>query len=328
MNKFENPLVLEPEKQPGQKNKELPKNVVEIETVSAKYKIAYVSHFVETNPEVMKDCDAIVLEGWTDYTEKEVAEGLDPKKKMSPQYKELILSAIEQKRPIFLFDLTEEYFKKDKIRGKALLSDHWLKNLEAVLGAGLIYSGANKIAKKESTLSRRDFIKNSAKILGGIYFAYPKILDAALEDENKEPDESSLSRKFERRERDIRHTIHPELNPGKLLGTRNCLAAQKSETISRILADELDKKPSISLVMGAHHHGVENLLKEDQESRIKKLQEDLGKDFESQRFIARIDFLDRTEVPFKEQVKLHNSGNTVAKITIFPDPAFENSETK
>ena len=322
MNNFENPPTLAPEKPDDTPKKELPKNVVELETANGKYKIAYVSHIVETNPKVMEDCDAVILEGWNKYDKKEIAEGLDPQK-ASPQYKELVRSAIEQKKPIFLFDITEKYLKEEIVIGKGLLADPILKYLETATGAGLIYSGAKKMVKAENNLSRRDFLKSGAKILGGIYFAYPGVLDTILESGKEEPDETSLSRKFEKSERDIRYTIHPELNPKLMLGTRNCLAAQKSETISKILENELNKKPTLSLVIGANHHGVEDLLKDSPENRLKTLKKDLGKDFTSQKFIARIDFVDRSEIPLQEQKdKLRFPGDTVAKITIFPDPSF------
>gem|GEM_PF-4908885 len=102
--------------------------------------------------------------------------------------------------------------------------------------------------------------------------------------------EHSLFRKAEKASRSLNQVIHPEMRRFGIQ-TRNTLMAQKSEAVAKLLARDLNRKPEVAVIIGGAHAGIEGELKEAEEKRVRELRRDLGKSFDNNRFIVRIDFV-------------------------------------
>lgn len=283
-----------PKEEKFEEKEKLPPNVVMVETPEAKFRIAYGTHSTEQKPEELGKPDALMLEslGLIDYTssKKLVEEEFDKKVRESIQYRKIIKRAEEKEKPIFLGDITEWE--------SAALLQFGLQFLEPMIGVLLLGSLLRSWVKEKLTnlpkkkLTRREFLKKS---ISALYFLsdLPGGVIRYLFEEEGILDEKSASRAVERFLWDLNEKIHPETK-AIIVTLRNHLMAQKMKTISERLEIQ-NRKPEVTTVVGAFHHGIEEALEEDDEERVKLVDKllsvpGLEKTREKIATIARLDF--------------------------------------
>lgn len=301
-------------------------NIVRIENPEATFRIVNSLHVVENDPKSLEGADAVILEDI-------MTNALTPKLKnfrslskqggeaqtfyenfpraMGHQYEAIIKNSFEQHKPIFFVDLAgagrySEAMKEEIFSGVVSV-------LEGALAtAGLLVN--SKTEHKHGELSRRDFLKKAGIIAASTYLLTPAVERVvsltnalSLQDLN----EHSPLRKAERLIQKTNEDVHPETSIPHM-ALRNTLIAQKSETISKIMAKELGRKPIANIYIGAGHIGIEEELKKKSGDRLNELRKKLGDEFKSEGFIIRIDFL-------KDEKTTQQS----VQINLIEDPSFK-----
>lgn len=292
-----------PEKRALQEKEKSPDNVVPVDTPEARYKVVYGYHTIEQEPTDIGKSDAIFLEKITkggDYSTPESAEKLLKEYSSEPQYRQIILEAERQKKPIFFGDI---------IGGDLVVAlQHGLRDIEPVVGALLLASLTKKAVEQGiMNMDRREFLK---KALGGIFLlsqAHQGL--GALLEAGKNPgfkfDRKGAMGEIDKFLTKLNEKIHPETN-AIVLTMRNALNAKKIKEIAKLMEKEVlekeqaakeifekemekrpggarkkwvereDKRPEVAIVMGAWHRGIEDALLDDEEELIELVDELLG----------------------------------------------------
>jgi hypothetical protein len=275
------------------------KNVSQVETEVGKFKIMYSLHNFVANPKIVEGSDGIVLEllGET-FDEAGMEKSADwiQEDRFSP-YKEVVREAAEKHVPVFLTDLSLKTMKSKEFRG-TYGQDVFKEMVEKAFGAMGVFLSVNVLLSEK--MSRRDFLKKGAMAVAalGAYASFPLSKDILGEAETslrtKEIDETSVLRKGERLVDTAQYHTHPETR-SLMVDARNDLFAQKSETIARSLGKSLGRKPSIAIVIGAGHVGLERSLQKSGDDRLGFIREKLGSNIGNEKLIARLDFSDEEE---------------------------------
>ena len=271
------------------------KNIVQIETPNAKYKIIYGIHELEQSPEVIKDSDGLIIEGVGNYTTPEKVKEFIEIIEKEPQRQKLIEYCRAHHKSLYLTDINEillAYYKEANI----------LHRLETVAGIFSSVWGLGDYIKEkfpkpasvgsDDNLSRRDFlkkIKTGAKTIAGAYLLMPE-LSNQLGHLIKQPDESSLSRKIDRALISANETVHPEIYD-IMVTFRNYLIAQKAEYIAQLKKAQTQTIPELSILLGAGHSGIESVLKKSTAERIEFIKKQIKRNkFLKQPLITQVDF--------------------------------------
>lgn len=253
---------------------ELPKNVVEIETAGAIFRIIYNEHKVNViELEEVGDVDALLVEsGQNDYgTESEARNSLWGYASDS-QYKKVFEKAQADEIPIYFGDIkTPDRDTKRNLLASILL----LEAAAATVFSGLVMQD---IFESKKDMSRRDFLKTTGKAMAAAYLGLPTlraISDNVIDDK---PDETAFVRKAQRFLNELEITTHPESNEifEKLFFTfRNAIWVAKANVIADQVVQQSDlsgrKKPKIGMLAGSNHFGVEDILKDNPNERQKAL---------------------------------------------------------
>ncbi|MBI3459023.1 hypothetical protein HY061_02050 [Candidatus Azambacteria bacterium] len=110
---------------------EMPKNIVEIKTEDANFRIIYGIHTTETDPKTIENTDGVILEMIGDYSTLEKNQkhiNFIPR-----QYRRIIKACREAHRPVFLIDLYSEHLRSSN-RRVSFLKNVLLPSLESTLG--------------------------------------------------------------------------------------------------------------------------------------------------------------------------------------------------
>lgn len=283
------------------------KNIAEMSSKYATYRIEYNSHYKISTPEILSGADAVVLERMGSYSPDDIATNIGEKMKVdfpvgdknvsAHPYRDIIDAAKENKTPIFLADISfalkEDYDES--------VATEFRKRLETFLGGTMMALYADEIAAVtvNSGETRREFLVKSATMAAGASLLYlssdapeqlANLVSTKFKTENA--DESSMARKIEKFFGNLNGAMHPE-NSSLLLDTRNVLIAQKTEHIAAMLARQLGKSPTIAIEIGASHFGIERDLLDTELNRVAKLKNDLGVErLKRESLIARVDFED------------------------------------
>ncbi len=268
-------------------------NVAHIETPNAHYNIVYSVHSQITNPRVVDGVDVVALESVADFSDDtEVLVDLhDIRRDRRHQYTNVVNKALTIGTPLFYVDATPAWIgerEKDDLRN-ARLATFSRTSLETATGGALLASGLTDRLKPEGTSTRRSFfgiMRKFGKLIAGGYLAshLPEQIAHNTEiysTQHELPDVQSTSHGIRKEMTDINSRIHPEINTDAL-ETRNTLVAEKVESLARYLRKELGRKPTIALIIGAFHTGIEQELLRDPQDRIQDLKGKLGEKFESQ----------------------------------------------
>lgn len=288
-------------------------NVAKMESVNARYHINYDDHRTDINPNILDDCDGLVMEMRGNYDDpKETQEWIEHFSH-SKQFARVIMDAAKNKKPIYFVDLIEskkvDNFSKERER-KELTIPFIEMMMGSALGVHLIY----KDLAGDKKMTRREFLKSGLQAIAATYLETPFIQQTAWDIATKHgtalTDEKSTSRKVEKILNRINNDIHPELRT-IIVDARNDLMAQKTETIAKILSKKLKKKPELAIIIGARHSGIEQSLTDKEEDRVKRLRRDFGEELSKNASVAEIDFA-------------KGEGNTIYfKIEILKDPALD-----
>lgn len=241
-------------------------NTVEVQSESADYRIVYANHSRESNPQDAEGSDAIVLEFIFNQDSQESISKAVAYLVQNGPYKELAKYTARNNIPLYLLDLSSNAERYNEATIGAVAA-------ETVVGAGLIRSGVSDLKKEKST--RRDFLKGIGKLTGGAYLGTPAAgtvmnLVSLGEGLQHEPTEGSVIRKIDRTLLETNEIIHPELR-GLTVHGRNVLIAHKTEILAAQLSSQINRRPLISIVMGASHVGIEKDLVESREDRLTEL---------------------------------------------------------
>lgn len=278
-----------------------------VETSAGSFSIFYGVHggFSRDEPlsaKHMEGVDALILEGM----------GISPKMG-DPRYaassvrgeqrgigRNIVNSAMEKGTPIFLVDVSADFSEIHK-------NDEWkiklVSALEALLGASITVVGSKYLSQP---ITRREFLKRSAILTISGYFFLPII---------KEGTSSMASKSRSMRKMDkLIDSAHPETNSVVVEG-RNCLFAQKSETVAKLLEEQIGHKPKVAISIGTAHYGLEDELQTKEEERINKLKAYKDMDLDKESLIVRIDF-EKAEDLGKDKYRV--------KVTLLHDQKMQN----
>lgn len=253
------------------RKKEIPKNVVEVETENATYRISYELHNATADPDLVDGADGIILEGYYNY---DIRENIPKAFRgfSETQMKGVIARSAEQDKPVFSADMSVDLLKFASLCLENPVKKKLIEAGELLIGMGLIQSAISEIRNTEK-ISRRNFLRTTGKMIGGAYFGMPAI-ESVLAGisilTKKILDESSDLRKFSRGLEKVNEYAHPELQT-MAIEVRNQLIAQKAETIATQLREKIGKKPNLAIYIGASHFGIEEALKSTQSDRMAKL---------------------------------------------------------
>ncbi|QQG46485.1 MAG: hypothetical protein HYY55_01420 [Candidatus Niyogibacteria bacterium] len=272
----------------------LTENAVLIESPEAKFRIVYGVHTVPQKPEDIGKADAVFLETIGDYSTPVRAENtMNSWARHFVQYRPVIERIEKEKRPVFLADISEAEMRMN--------IETILQIVEPTLGIFLLAS-LSKDFTSEKKISRREFLKKSAKAAAGLYFFSHTSMSISAILERKRVDEQSATRAVSRFLMDLNERIHPETEK-IILTLRNHLAAKKMRAIAghlRAESGEVSEKPELAAIFGAAHHGIERALqKEDKELMriIEKILQQPGLEEARKKIakIARLDFNERED---------------------------------
>src|SRR3990167_1798762 len=290
------------------------KNVTELETPNALYKIIYGVHELEQSPEVIKNSDGLIVEAVGDFSSQEKVEKFLENVKKIPQHAKLVDYFRTENKSLYLVDLNAlAMFYEQRADS--------LNFLETIGGAGLaIWGMKDYVDEKTKTLrqrnshspedmTRRDFLKKigtGAKIAGSAYLLSP-IAGEKFGQLVSQPQEDTIMRKIDKKIIAANETIHPEIY-NTLLTFRNYLIAQKAEYIAQQKFKETQDKPELSILIGAAHTGIESALTMNNDERMKLLKENIAEDNRlKQSSIVKIDFdNDEAIATFMEEENIKN----------------------
>lgn len=159
------------------------KNIIEVETPNALYKIIYGIHQLELeqSPEVIKNSNGLIVEAIGDFSSQDKVEKFIKNVKKIPQHSKMIDYCRSENKSLYLVDLNN----------LAIVYEHqavFLSFLETISGAGLgVWGIKDYLDKKMKTLkqpsgnnpedmTRRDFLKKirtGAKIAASAYLLSP-----------------------------------------------------------------------------------------------------------------------------------------------------------
>jgi len=286
------------------------KNVAELETANAHYRIVYSNHTVATNPAVIDGSDALALEVGIRPVTMDVQRQAQvelfhelygntvdvmPTFPGKPQYHDVLPHAFEQDMPVYFIDGTQVDPRAVEEPGLELplsadeeLSSRSVKGgIESLLGLAALSSGAGQLHKP----TRRTLVPGIAKVLGGSWLlsSLPQALAerTAMSQATPEADEHSVPRRVEKTMESVNHTLHPELRT-VVVDVRNALLAQKAETLGRWLTKKIGRKPIITLVIGGMHVGIERELSANESDRVEELKGAFGSTFSAQGQVTKV----------------------------------------
>lgn len=275
------------------------RNIVELSTEQADYKIVYSVHTRQNNPGDIVGSDAIILEYGIDYSNAdEVINVLNKDVEDNQQYKAIIEYARANKIPIYFVDVSLKTRNEKDLLDLAKLVK---KALIPVVGAKVSYALGKSVIKdmKELPINRRNFLKGLGKTMLAVYTGTPALEPTAALASTRlshEPDEEGVLRKIERGVADINSSIHPELKTFSMEG-RNALIAQKAESIAKDLESRLGKRPKLSVIIGALHTGIEKDLKmKETERQVGMRKYFTEKELDTEKAITRVDFRGQDEL--------------------------------
>ncbi len=303
---FENPAA---KKFPDAKaeSRTLEPNVVEIETEKGRFSIVYSLHDIPVRPETIRNVDAVILELVGNYDSLEGAKkDIDLASDKRSSYRYILPTAARSEQPLFFLDFIADESETKKLAQEMGVKNQILPMVEFLFGTILTIGGTiNYGSKNRLERTRRDFLKLGGASLLGAYLSLPKlsqVLEAPYAIKHQVPGQTDLIWRAHKMSGNFSKLIHPEM---RSVGyeTRNILIAQKSETVAKLLAQELKRKPKLSIIVGAGHYGLEHTLQIDENSRVGKLAKDLGDKFRKQGAITRVDF-QPTEDPEKKRIEI------------------------
>jgi hypothetical protein len=303
-------------------------NTVEMETQNGVYKIIYSNHTIPNDPHTIDDVDVIICERpGLKYPVDQDPQTAGLNYTLDGQHGVTFRAAALQKKSIFYVDVSPAL--AERIQTSETVSN-LLPGAEAIAGIGLLASSrrwkqrmsdetpveTGNATKEESEKihDRRSWLSTvlrKAKQVGGLYLLTPidQMASTLWSTGFREPNERSIARQTERALHDVNRVAHPELNDEG----RNILIAQKAETIARLLIPRFQRKPRISIFVGALHHNIERQLVSSEEMRIRALRSIIGSEQMSE------------EQWILETIPtLKNEGNTVEcrGVRLLRDPAF------
>lgn len=275
-------------------------NAVEIETANATYRLVYGDHFIDQDHEILRGADAIVAEIAAGNSEEQARDDYNMNVSYMPQFSSVLRHAKKEGVPIYFVDTEHAfelpYFAKMVIEGLMAcgLLNYFVrgKNLDKIL---------TRITnrKEEGVTSRRHFLRSALRAMGLAGATYllstPAIINLAVSDEQN-PNESDMSRKLSRLLLEANNAIHPELGR-KLTKGRDHLMAHKAEKIAKQLARENGEKPTLTILVGLAHFGMEKSLCMTTEERSKILADIFEEEELSQETIVKLDFK-KNEISF------------------------------
>lgn len=283
-------------------NERLTENAVMVETPYMKVRILYGMHSAERRVKEKEfgDADALALELYEDYSTPEKAIVAFSAVMDIIRYRKIIEKIKEQKKPAFFLDISNADL--------VLTLQLGLKGVEGAAGFLLLISALNSLSREEP-MTRREFFRETAKDLTGVYFS-TQFLESlmSLLQRGKVIDERSKRRMIHRFFLDLNQRIHPETEI--ILHTlRNDVIAQKLTTIAQTQFPNLARKPDIALTIGAGHIGIEHSFQKESEGRvelIRKLLRIPGLEEARKRVaaIARIDYEGEEDNKTKWNVKI------------------------
>lgn len=279
-------------------------SIVTVETDAGVFNIVYSYHDIPNDPTIVQNTDALILEGEMHYSADERLVANIDERSQSMQYAPLFSAAAAQRRPMFFVDISAETAKNlDGIfsgdRQEARMS---VAKLEALSGLLLVAYKMHAALRGKGTsagekpLSRREFFGAAAQETAlplAAYLATP-LAESAL---TRTADERTVSRQTYRALHAVNTTMHPELPDSLLAEVRNALIAQKSESVARSLKSALGRRPTVTIVIGAAHIGLEDQLRAPEATRMHTVRSYMGAEkLRDERHILRLDpFLTRGE---------------------------------
>jgi hypothetical protein len=297
---------------------EIPRNVVELETASAQYRIIYTEHEVPTNPETIRGVDGVVLECVGDFnnsnTLKRQVRSIETNNpSFSPSNRAILKESQRLHTPVFFVDFSSESSKALGGDTDALLYEMMGRRVIEFLEAGLGVAAGAYVIKRgitTQTMTRRDFILGPLAAFLALPFTQSALLFGG------DADETSIHRRAVRVMNSVNSVVHPELKTLAIEG-RNLLIAQKGETVGSILRAEKGRKPKLGITIGAEHIGIENALKMKPEERIRRLAGYLRGQMSRESLITRVDFPNKNpkeiQVTFYEDRALKETGRELKR---------------
>ncbi len=276
------------------------RSIKTLETAEAVYKIEYTIHSKLSTPEVMEGADALIIEAVGDYSGGNAADIVVAEKGEGNPHSEVVKRAFYDQKPIFLVDTRAEWDPENKDIKEKLIIDL----VESMVGGSLV---ARSLTTKEPT--RREILKGASTGAAGAYLLSPSAeffaARAATEFRRTSPDESSVARSIEKGLNSVNRVIHPESRSFTVEG-RDALIAQKSQTVARMLSQELGRKPQIALEIGGGHLGIETEFRSVDADRVARIGRYLNKEeMERDALIARVQ-LDKSTDPYSIHVSFYN----------------------
>ena len=309
-------------------------SIKEMETPGAKYRIEYGDHTQLSTPEILNEADALVLEYTGDWgTENDATGHVHTMSELPPPgsknvrpYAALVSAALRRGTPIFLIDVNDKGTDSSQVGPflKRIEENYGFatsaKRVEIALGgAMMVHLGLQPPPPRGYT--RRELLQQGGEAAAALYLLTNSpeqlaTMSYTLPGTSGSPNEQSLIRAAERKFRALNETVHPELRTLAVEG-RNDFLGQKSETVAKLVAARLGRKPTLAVEIGAVHTGYERALVRPEVERVRNIVSDFGKNLRGQSKIVRIDV-----EPF--------SGQTPPKlvVTFYDDAAIKAAEER
>ena len=314
------PMLKSEKKNPRGEIKEAEKLLFEVETPYAKFFILYNIHIGSISAKLLPDVDGFVLERilTADPPGGSVAdfssEGL---------YKNIYQKAVENNIPVFFPDISSATLPK-RAKLKKVLSNFIPAALGAAFGLKMIEVSKNELEKikanRNASISRRDFIKSMAKIVGagtlGLSVQLPTIGNVfdvlAASYYHIEPNETSkMILENSQKTPDLKDFPRLLFKGDIVSFGREYLMAQKCKTIATSVGKQDGEKPTFCFVIGAAHHMIVDALQMDENKRKEKLMTIFSREqLEKEKKIMRLDFLPS------------NRGSHIARVSMISDDSF------
>ncbi len=276
----------------------------------ATVRVFYGKHRIPEDHHTLEGATAVVLEMPVEFG---VGAGpsLDLAERVN-QFKPILEEAKRRRIPVFFIDMSFQELNDVGVLQDFAISN-FLVRLEACVGLGLNIGAVLRILNPErqrEPVAKRSF-EGLTLIALGTYLLTPAAenVSRALAD-RKIPGKPNVMGKAHQATRTLRafnEQAHPELlrkNP-----LREAYMAQLTIQVLRSLADSGEETLVANMYVGAAHTGIADWLKDSEEARMKLIRRKSGP-VALVGMIARLDFLDNDEV----------------KVTVFSDPAFQQTE--
>lgn len=277
-------------------------NIVRVQGKNGYYDVVYSDHYVPNSVKTAEGMDALMLEQRMMYSTDGVnayfewlAFSADPE---ACQYREILQVARKDRIPVFFIDVS----LSAPTGGSEKIRKNILRTIESALGVSIVGFTAAKIHQDvtdHTLMTRRALLSHAFRTTVAMYSLTPRLESLASSLSGSPPDESSFSRNWQKRLHALNSFVHPELNTPYTLDFRNIIMAQNAEFVSRVLVEQLRRKPTCALYVGSQHMGIESALKADERGRVQRIKD--NPQLLHSGNIARVDFV---EVNGREQMQI------------------------